>query len=264
MEGMVDIIYQALSQTDIRLSNCKFLDNIVAKGFKTIYRFQLRAEETAPAAYTEVGGAQADWILPTEGKLTIVSTSANDTAAAGTHLRTILIVGYNSSGWVFETVGLDGVQPVDTVNNFKYVLHAKALSWGAKEEADGDITITDAVPTTFLTIPTGAAESNGSKLLIPAGFHGMVSEIYASHVTSAGTNDGKSIIKYNRKSIDGQEYNPNRLAFAYCAFDEASIHETGCIQANDIFDNDVYIDFQLKLITSGQDASLQIFGYIYQ
>jgi hypothetical protein len=260
----VNITYQPLSQIDIALSQCSKLDKIVTKGYKTIYRFLLRAEETSPAAYTEIGGAQADWILPAEGKLTIVSTSANDTANAGTHLRTIQVIGYNSSGWVFETISLDGVQPVDSVNDFKYVLHAKALTWGANEEAAGIITITDAVPTTFLTIPLGAAESNGSKMLIPEGYHGLVTDVYASHVTSAGTNDGKSIVKYNRRSIDGQEYNPNRIAFAYRAFDEASTHETGCIQANDVFDNDTYIDFQLKRITSGQDASVQIFGYIYQ
>lgn len=77
----------------------------------------------------------------TASTLSVVSTSANDTAA-GTGARTILISGLNSAyAPITEVVTLNGLTPVITTNSFLRINLCTTTSSGSGEVNAGDISV---------------------------------------------------------------------------------------------------------------------------
>jgi hypothetical protein len=84
------------------------------------------------------------YVFPTTTEtLDIVSDNAADTAA-GAGLRTVLVSGLDASYLpISETIALNGVTPVTTLNSYFRVNQVVAKSAGANLTASGNITVTN-------------------------------------------------------------------------------------------------------------------------
>lgn len=113
----------------------------------------------APAAYT---------LLTVAAVHALVSSSAADTAA-GTGARTVLVTGLNSSyNEITETVTLNGVTPVNTVNSYIFVSSLRVVTVGSGGANAGIITATSG--TIKAAIRVGENKSSLGAYLIPAGY----------------------------------------------------------------------------------------------
>lgn len=101
----------------------------------------------------------------------IVSTSAND-AAAGTHLRAVLVEGVDgSNNPISEVVSLAGLTPVSLANQYLRINQMTGVSVGtAGNTNDGAITITgDSSGYTLNSIAAGDGISHNGIYRVPAG-----------------------------------------------------------------------------------------------
>jgi len=77
--------------------------------------------------------------VTTAAKCSIVSSSANDTAN-GTGARTFTVYGLDANyNQISETVSLNGLTPVLTVNNYKVIHRGQATTFGSGGTQAGDI-----------------------------------------------------------------------------------------------------------------------------
>lgn len=90
------------------------------------------------------------WVPPTAARVhAIVSSSAND-AAAGTGMRTVKIYGLKtwSTAETNETVIMNGVASVNTVESYVIIHRMEAITWGTGGLNAGNISATAAVDAT--------------------------------------------------------------------------------------------------------------------
>lgn len=129
---------------------------------------------SVPEDIWEGGGLYTGFPTGTAETLSVVSASANDTAA-GSGARTIRIVGLDANFNVqSETVTLNGTTPVNTVNTFMRAHTATVLTSGSSNTAfnAGLITIkhTTTTANVFLTMLAGRNQTNCSAYTVPAGY----------------------------------------------------------------------------------------------
>jgi hypothetical protein len=125
----------------------------------------------------EVNGTQEDiWSqggtltrLSSAATASIVSTSANDTAA-GTGARTMLIDGVDNN-WnrITETVTLNGTTPVITTKSFLRINRMYITSSGTGQTNAGNITAT-ITATIQASIVAGAGQTEKSQYAVPMGY----------------------------------------------------------------------------------------------
>lgn len=114
--------------------------------------------------------------------LSLVSTSANDTAA-GTGVRTVFISGLNGSyAPVSETVTMNGLTPVTTVNSYIAVNVFYADTAGTGGAAAGSITLTSAATGTPVlgVIPVGEGNATAAIYTVPAGYKAYITRFTGS------------------------------------------------------------------------------------
>lgn len=120
-------------------------------------------------------------------KVWVVSSSADDTDSATKNVRNITLVGLNSDNeYTTEVVAMSGITHVQTTTTWKYIFHAYASLWGSGGSiAAGTIIIVndDQSTTTYLTIATGANESDGSRIYIPSGYAIMLLAANSQFIT---------------------------------------------------------------------------------
>lgn len=129
---------------------------------------------------TEAGGTYTGFPLSSAETIAISSSSINDTAA-GSGARSIFIVGLNEN-WELtsETVILNGLLPVNTINTYRRAHTMFVTDSGNKTTAStinaGTITATHSTTTSnvFLTILPGIGSSNYAVYTIPAGKTGYL------------------------------------------------------------------------------------------
>lgn len=113
-------------------------------------------------------------LTSTPAKVYVVSSSTTDTNAADGAVKKVTLIGLNSSYvYTTEEVELDGTTHVQTSTTWAYIFHAYASEWGtAGGDAEGNIIVVDdeSSTTTYLTIPAGGNESDGSRVLIPSNY----------------------------------------------------------------------------------------------
>lgn len=133
-----------------------------------------------------VGGA---WVPITAAQtITIASTSGNDTAA-GTGARTALLRGLDGSyNRISETITLNGVTPVVSVNTYTFVSDLEIMTVGSGGTNAGQITGT---ATTDTTIQFRMAATDGrtqlSWYMVPAGYSALCHGYFMSmNNTAAG------------------------------------------------------------------------------
>ena len=147
---------------------------------------------SVPEFITEQGGVYTGFPLTDVGTLSLVSTSANDTAG-GSGAREITIFGLNED-WepISESVSLNGLTPVATVQQFRRA-HTMFLS------DSGDMSVASpnniglitayhtAVPANvFLTILPNIGSSNYAVYTVPAGKTGIITNYFGDTRRSAG------------------------------------------------------------------------------
>lgn len=131
-------------------------------------------------------GAAAPYMPSTALKFEAVSSSANDTAA-GSGARTIEITGLGTAWQIqVETIILNGVTPVQTVNDYLRVTKAEVISVGSYGAVNaGNILVRGTGGgTSAVQIDTGLGVSLGSHFCIPAGYTGKIAGL--NYSTDAG------------------------------------------------------------------------------
>ena len=106
----------------------------------------------------------------------VTSSSASD-AAAGIGARTIHITGINELyNIVSETVTLNGVANVSTVNKYCNIHRAYVLTAGTSETAVGTITITSTAAGTpvIASIAIGYNQTQSSVYMVPTGYKAYI------------------------------------------------------------------------------------------
>lgn len=146
---------------------------------------------SVPEDIWELGGAYTGFPLTAGETITVVSSSANDTAA-GTGLRTLRITGLDANYAIqTETFTLNGTTPVTGLLIFTRVHTAVGLTSGSGNTAfnAGVVSVyhTTTTANVFLSIRVGTNQSNCSAYTIPAGHSGYVRNIFAKIGISAGS-----------------------------------------------------------------------------
>lgn len=126
--------------------------------------------------------------------VSVVSSSANDTAA-GTGARTLRLSGLDSSGnFLTEIVTLNGQTPVVTTNQFLRINRAFVLTSGNSNRNfnDGTITINQSVTTStvFGIIDPGLNNLKAAIYTIPLGTTGVLRNIQISGLRSTSAFSG--------------------------------------------------------------------------
>jgi len=156
--------------------------------------FEIAVNEATSAA-AEIGTA-ADAAL--DGTTTPVliyadSGSASDIDTTGGHVRAVHVIGISVSSvgafnsgetplYSVEEIRMNGLTAVVSTRYYLRVIHAYACEWGSGDaDAAGAIIITDATPTTYLTIDAASNESNSSGLIyVYDGYWGRWNRCYIS------------------------------------------------------------------------------------
>lgn len=134
---------------------------------------------TVPEDICGTSGVHAGFATSAE-IVTVVSSSAND-AAAGTGARTVKISGLNANWFEqSETVTLNGVGLVDSVNSYLRVFSFEVLTAGSGGVTAGAISIAQKVTTAniFLVVAAGLNREFSTQYTIPANRKGYLNKIY--------------------------------------------------------------------------------------
>lgn len=111
--------------------------------------------------------------------MALSSTSAND-AAAGTGARTVLVRGLDANyAPVTETVTLNGVTPVNTVNAYRRINAMTVVTAGSGGTNAGVVSAI-AAAVTYCAIAAGDGASAYGVYTVPAGYTAMLVELTAA------------------------------------------------------------------------------------
>lgn len=142
---------------------------------------------TDPEDMWDAGGT---WVAPTASRVhAIVSTSLLDTSS-GTGARTVTIQGLNGSYvYTTETVSLNGVVPVNTVNSYTIIDYMFVATAGSLGEAQGTITATADVDLTVTAqINVGDNQTHMAIYQVPASTKGYLNKFaFGMTQTTAGS-----------------------------------------------------------------------------
>lgn len=112
--------------------------------------------------------------------LRFTSTSASD-SAAGTGARTVQVTGLDANWNILsETITLNGLTPVTSVNTFRRVHTMRTITAGSGGVNAGDITVQYNTTTSvvFLVMATGRNQTNNVSFTIPEGYTGYVTKVH--------------------------------------------------------------------------------------
>lgn len=125
-------------------------------GHSSFFRFgYANAIGTTPQTLTSCVTAGNTYVYPTSATVMKVSSSSANDTAAGTGVRTMLVVGLDSSyNQISETVTLNGQTAVNTTNSYLRILYTEILTVGSGAAQAGTIyvgtgTVTAGVPATI-------------------------------------------------------------------------------------------------------------------
>lgn len=138
-----------------------------------------RNPDVDTAADEDVWSGGGTWVEPTAARIhALVSASANDTAA-GTGARTIYIEGLDSSYNVqSETLSLNGVASVNTVNSYTMINRMYVATFGSGATNAGLITATAATDATITAqILAGFGQTLMAIYQVPNGYKLYINDI---------------------------------------------------------------------------------------
>lgn len=160
-------------------------------GHRVVVRAGINFDLDTPgvASIWDQGGL---YVYPAAATLmTLSSTSAADTAA-GTGARTVLVTGLDANyAEIQETVTLNGLTAVATVNQFLRIFGATVLTAGSGGTAAGSIyvgtgVVTAGVPATiYAKVTLGFNTTQMSQYTVPAGYTAYLADVSVSAIASA-------------------------------------------------------------------------------
>ena len=139
--------------------------------------------------------------VPQSVQLSVVSTSANDTAA-GTGCRTIVLEYLNGDLELsFEVITLNGLTPVTTIaDDIRWVEAIHGATFGSGGKAAGNISVSNG-GTTYGRLSTGRRTMQSSFYRVPAGKTLYISSMYGG--SSSGTADSSVIMELVTTQVNG-------------------------------------------------------------
>lgn len=164
---------------------------------------------TDPEDMWDVGGL---WVPPTTARIhNIASSSAND-ASAGTGARTITIQGLDGSyNFATETVTLNGISNVATVNSYTIIDFMFVVTAGSTGTAEGVITATAQVDGTITAqINPGDNQTHMAVFQIRNGYKGYINSISAAMQQNTA---GSSSMVYLMTKNFGEVWRVRRVMF---------------------------------------------------
>lgn len=162
---------------------------------------------------------------------TVVSSSANDTAA-GTGARTVTLTGLNAAGLVIsETVTLNGVTPVAFPTQYLRIIEATAVTVGSGGVNEGTIDIKHGATVLASMLPNYGVTKLGV-YTIPSNYQeAMLLSYYFT--LQGGTTDMQVVIQsrrgvgYSWQTIEVVELESNGSSVFHHEFDTPPILATG-------------------------------------
>lgn len=148
-----------------------YVFNIVGRrhGFtSTSIPNDLKEFDTSAAFFTQLTGVEP---------LEIVSTSVNDTNAAGTGIRSVKVTYIDSSNNLAQSgvINLNGTTPVAAGFTANEILWMEAMSSGSLRVAQGNIVVrVVAGPVEIEQITQNSSKSKTGKFMVPAGYTGYL------------------------------------------------------------------------------------------
>ena len=134
---------------------------------------------------------QPIWLAPTAARIhDIVSSDANDTLL-GAGARTVIIYGLKD--WLtheaFETIELNGITPVQTINSYVIIHRIICLSWGPAGPNVGQILATAQVDATVTAqIQPGLGQTQMAIYGVPSIHKVYATQLWASILKPTGAN----------------------------------------------------------------------------
>ncbi|MFQ5351442.1 MAG: hypothetical protein ACE5D3_00015 [Candidatus Binatia bacterium] len=175
-------------------------------GVSCVNKFGYNADVDTTTLPEDVWDAGGVHVPPTTARVhALVSTSAAD-AAAGTGARTIKVTGLLAD-WTesSETVTLNGLTPVNTVQSYTRIYRMKTLTAGSGGVNAGTITATAAIDSTVTAqISIGFGQTLMAIYSVPTGNTAYMTSMRASlHRSGAPAGAMAEISLYERTGIDG-------------------------------------------------------------
>ena len=145
---------------------------------------------------TDVWTVGGTYVFPSAAaQVWVISTSANDTSA-GTGVRTVFVKGLDANyAEISETITMNGVTAVQTVNSYLRINNLYALTTGTGLVSAGTITCqsTNVGGNIYRSIPTGYTQDRSLVYTTPAGFTGFIANLSFS----AGVGGNTVKVSYN-------------------------------------------------------------------
>lgn len=137
------------------------------------------------------------WVPPTTASvMTVVSTSASDTAA-GTGARTVSIAGLDANYLeINETITMNGTTAVTTTKQYLRIIRMTVATAGSASSNVGAISISNA--TLQGKIDINAGQSSFSIYTVPAG---KVAYMHSLHLSSSKSTDGKVTLRTRANTV---------------------------------------------------------------
>jgi hypothetical protein len=209
-------------------------------GHLPLLKFGTRTSVAAATQSTVWEGPTARYAyLSSAEQLKISSSAATDTAL-GTGTRTVTLYGLDAN-WneINETITLNGVTPVTTVNSYLRVFRLITATSGTNYTNDGNLTVTNNAGTvTLIYVPAGDGQTLMAVWTVPAGKVAYVTQVTTSSDTNKGArtslytrlNDGGILypwaIKYRAYIFGGNEVFPFNIPFKITAKTDIEIRVT--------------------------------------
>lgn len=193
----------------------------VITGAQPFYGYGRKTTSGADSGVLWPNGA---FVFPSSAgvQISIVSTSANDTAA-GTGIRT-LEVHYLDANLAekFETITMNGTTPVLTVaTNIRFIQCMHMVTFGSGLSAAGNISASNA-GNTHSYIAAGDTRCTSSVRMVPAGKRLIIHDVYAGSVSGAAA--AVTTVNAATPSFEGHDYTTSNLfmPLASAAFQDNS------------------------------------------
>lgn len=142
---------------------------------------------TAPEDVWNGGGFYTGFPSQVETVQVFSSSATDDTSSTGAH--SIRITGLDTNWDVLsETITLDGMTPVNSVNQFRRVHTAQVVTAGSGGVNVGTITCrhTTTTANVFFVMPIGNNQTNVCAYTVPAGFTGYI-QFESGNIRAAST-----------------------------------------------------------------------------
>lgn len=180
----------------------------VISGARPFYGYGKKTTAGADSGVLWPNGA---FVFPSSAgvQISIVSTSANDTAA-GTGIRTIEIHYLDANlAEQAETVTMNGLVPVLTVaTNIRFIQCMHMVTFGTGLSAAGNITASNA-GNTHSYIAAGDSRCTSSVRMVPAGKRLIVHDMYAGSVSGAAA--AAAVINAATSYFEGHDYTASNV-----------------------------------------------------